>query len=138
VAARLFTALADKHINVDMVVQNISHAGRTDMSFTVAHTDLDAAIQAVEGIQGEIGASAVLGDKGIAKVSVVGVGMRSHYGIAAKMFQALAAAGINIQMISTSEIKLSVVVAAADGDQALRTVHDAFALGEQKDEVEKA
>ena len=137
VAARLFTTLADRHINVDMIVQNISHDAHTDMSFTVAHGDLAAAIEVVRGLLGELGARDVLGDHKIAKVSVVGIGMRSHFGIAGKMFQALANAGVNIQMISTSEIKISIVVAAEDGDKALRAVHDAFELGDQPDLVEE-
>jgi len=137
VAARLFGALGAEHINVDMIVQNISHEGRTDMSFTVAHRDLDAARQVCEGLLGELGASGAIADHSIAKISVVGVGMRSHFGIAAAMFQALADASINIQMISTSEIKISAVVAADRGDEALRVVHDAFGLGDQPDIIEE-
>jgi len=133
VAATLFGALADNHVNVDMIVQNIGRDGRTDMSFTVAHADLEAAKRVCEGLLEKLGAQGVLADHNIAKVSVVGVGMRSHYGIAATMFKALADAGVNIQMISTSEIKISAVVAAEDGDKALRAVHDAFNLGEQPD-----
>ena len=133
VAATLFGALADNHVNVDMIVQNIGRDGRTDMSFTVAHADLEAAKRVCEGLLAKLGAQGVLADHNIAKVSVVGVGMRSHYGIAATMFKALADAGVNIQMISTSEIKISAVVAAEDGDKALRAVHDAFNLGEQPD-----
>ncbi len=138
VAAKLFTALANQHVNVDMVVQNVSHEGRTDMSFTVAHGDLEAAVGAVEGLVEELGARQVVSDHNIAKISVVGIGMRSHFGIAAKMFQALADAGINIQMISTSEIKISIVVSRDDGEAALRVVHDAFELGEEPDIVEEA
>lgn len=137
VAAKLFTTLAAAHINVDMIVQNISHAGHTDMSFTVAHADLDKALEVCRGMLGDLGAEDVAGDHNIVKISVVGVGMRSHFGIAGAMFQALADAGINIQMISTSEIKISVVVAAEDGDKALQVVHDAFHLGEQEDIVEQ-
>ena len=133
VAATLFGALADNHVNVDMIVQNIGRDGRTDMSFTVAHADLEAAKRVCEGLLAKLGAQGVLADHNIAKVSVVGVGMRSHYGIAATMFKALADAGVNVQMISTSEIKISAVVAAEDGDKALRAVHDAFNLGEQPD-----
>jgi aspartate kinase len=137
VAARLFSEMAKQHINVDMIVQNVSHEGRTDMSFTVAHDDLEKAMATVEGLQNELGAQAVEGDHNIAKVSVVGVGMRSHFGIASTMFQALADAGANVQLISTSEIKISAVVAAEDGDAALRAVHDAFELGETPDVVEE-
>lgn len=138
VAAKLFTALANQHVNVDMVVQNVSHEGRTDMSFTVAHGDLEAAVEAVDALVEELGARQVVSDHNIAKISVVGIGMRSHFGIAAKMFQALADAGINIQMISTSEIKISIVVSRDDGEAALRVVHDAFELGEEPDVVEEA
>jgi len=138
VAAKLFGALAKDHINVDMIVQNISHDARTDMSFTVAHADLKAAVATCEGLLGDLGAAEVIGDGSIAKVSIVGVGMRSHFGIASTMFQALAEAGINIQMISTSEIKVSVVVGAEQGEEALRVVHDAFNLGDEPDIVEEA
>jgi aspartate kinase len=137
VAARLFGALAAEHINVDMIVQNISHAQHTDMSFTVAHGDLDGALEVCRALLAEFGATAVEGDHNIAKISVIGVGMRSHFGIAATMFKALADGGINIQMISTSEIKISAVVAAEDGDAALRAVHDAFDLGDVPDIVEE-
>ncbi|MFW6164545.1 MAG: aspartate kinase [Planctomycetota bacterium] len=137
VAAKLFSTLAASHINVDMIVQNVSHDGVTDMSFTVAHGDLDQALEVCRGLLPELGAREVAGDHNIAKVSVVGVGMRSHFGIAGAMFGALAEAGINIQMISTSEIKISVVVASEHGDKALQVVHDAFGLGEQKDLLER-
>ncbi len=137
VAARLFSTMAKQHINVDMIVQNVSHEGRTDMSFTVAHDDLEKTLATVEGLKDELGARAVEGDHNIAKVSVVGVGMRSHFGIASTMFQALADAGANVQLISTSEIKISAVVSAEDGEKALRAVHDAFELGETPDVVEE-
>ncbi|MFP4057379.1 MAG: aspartate kinase [Candidatus Brocadiia bacterium] len=137
VAAKLFGRLAHSHINVDMIVQNVSHEGRTDMSFTVAHGDLEAAREVCQALLDELGAARVEGDHNIAKVSVVGVGMRSHFGIASTMFQALAEAGVNIQMISTSEIKISAVVAAEDGEKALRAVHDAFRLGDQPDTIEE-
>ncbi len=137
VAARIFGTLAAHHINVDMIVQNIGYEERADMSFTVAHGDLAKAIEVCGSLQDEFGADKVLGDHNVAKVSVVGVGMRSHFGIAGTMFQALADAGVNIQMISTSEIKISAVVAADDGDRALRAVHDVFHLGDQPDTVEE-
>jgi len=137
VAAKLFTTLAEHHVNVDMIVQSVGQQARTDMSFTVAHGDLDKAREVCNGLLGELGAESVEGDHNIAKVSVIGVGMRSHFGIAGAMFQALADAGVNIQMISTSEIKISVVVGADQGDEALRVVHDAFALGDQPDVVEE-
>ena len=137
VAARIFGLLAENHINVDMIVQNISHEERADMSFTVAHGDLENAVKVCQALADELGAAEALGDHNVAKVSVVGVGMRSHFGIASKMFQALADAGINIQMISTSEIKISAVVDADHGDEALRVLHDAFGLGDTPDTVEE-
>jgi len=137
VAARIFSALAEHHINVDMIVQNISHEERADMSFTVAHADLDGAREVCRGLLDELGGADVVADHNVAKISVVGVGMRSHFGIASHMFQALADAGINIQMVSTSEIKISAVVAADRGDEALRVVHDAFNLGDQPDTIEE-
>jgi len=137
VAARIFGLLAATHINVDMIVQNVSHEERADMSFTVGHGDLERAIEVCKGLAAELGATEVLGDHNVAKVSVVGVGMRSNFGIAGKMFQTLADAGINIQMISTSEIKISAVVDADSGEQALRVLHDAFGLGDTPDIVEE-
>ena len=137
VAAKLFSTLAEHHINVDMIVQNVSHEQHTDMSFTVGHADLGKALEVCRSILDGIGAESVEGDHSIAKISVIGVGMRSHFGIAATMFQALADAGVNIQMISTSEIKISAVVPAEDGDKALQAVHDAFNLGECPDIVEE-
>ena len=137
VAAALFTVLAGHHINVDMIVQNVSHHGHTDLSFTVSHGDFDQAVAVCEELKADFGAQAVEGDHDVAKISVVGVGMRSHFGVAATMFKALADAGINIQMISTSEIRISAVVAAGQGEAALRVVHDAFGLGDEPDIVEE-
>ncbi|MBM3276513.1 MAG: aspartate kinase [Candidatus Handelsmanbacteria bacterium] len=128
VAARLFGPLADKNINVDMIIQNTSEAGSTDLSFTVGKTDLDRALEVCQGIRAELGADEVVADAQIAKISVVGVGMRSHAGVAAGMFQALAAANINIHMISTSEIKISCVVGQPDAEKAVRALHAAFKL----------
>lgn len=129
VSARIFSALADAAINVDMIVQNVSHNSAppsTDLSFTVDKPDLLKARKVIEGLQPELAFAQLLADETIAKVSIVGVGMRSHSGVAAKMFATLAREGINIEMISTSEIKITVVVAAARGEQAARAVHDAF------------
>jgi aspartate kinase len=128
VAARLFGPLADKNINVDMIIQNTSEAGATDLSFTVQKTDLDRALEVCRGIRVELGAEDVVADAQIAKISVVGVGMRSHAGVAASMFKALAAADINIHMISTSEIKISCVVGQPDAEKAVRALHAAFGL----------
>jgi aspartate kinase len=129
VAAHIFKAIADANINVDMIVQNISHAldkPTTDLSFTVDKPDLAKAAKVIEGLKAALGFREALADEKIGKLSIVGVGMRSHPGVAAKMFETLATAGINIDMISTSEIKISVVLDIAKGEQAVRAVHDAF------------
>ncbi len=129
VAARVFNALADGAINVDMIVQNVSHGSSTpatDLSFTVDKPDLLKATKVIEDLKGEIGYREVSADENIGKLSIVGVGMRSHSGVAAKMFATLAAESVNIDMISTSEIKISVVIGLAKGEQALRAVHAAF------------
>ena len=130
IAARILIALAEADVNVDMIVQNVSEGLTTDFTFTCGITDLEDALDAIHGIQHEVGAERITSDKNIGKVSVVGVGMRSHTGVASTMFRALAEAGINIQMISTSEIKISVVVNKDDADRALRVVHKAFELDE--------
>jgi aspartate kinase len=129
VAARVFKAIADANINVDMIVQNISHtpkAPATDLSFTVDKPDLLKAAKIIEGMKEALGVRTIIADEKIGKLSIVGVGMRSYPGVAAKMFDTLAAAGINIDMISTSEIKISVVVDLARGEDAMRAVHQAF------------
>ena len=128
VVATIFGELADAHINVDMIIQNVSESGVTDVSFTVAKTDLRMALALCQGVKEMIGAKEVVADEHIVKVSVVGVGMRSHSGVAAKMFRALADEGINIEMISTSEIKISCVVEAAKAEPAVRALHAAFEL----------
>ncbi len=129
VAARIFKALGDAAINVDMIVQNVSHgsgAPATDLSFTVDKADLLKSRRVIEGLQAEIGYRSVLADEKIAKLSIVGVGMKSHTGVAGKMFETLAREGINIDMISTSEIKISVVIDLAKAEQGMRAVHAAF------------
>ncbi|HUS35926.1 MAG TPA: aspartate kinase [Verrucomicrobiae bacterium] len=129
VAARVFNALADSAINVDMIVQNVSsNAGvpATDISFTVDKPDLLKASRVIEGLKAEIGYRESSADEKIGKLSIVGVGMRSHSGVAAKMFQTLATEGVNIDMISTSEIKISVTIDIAKGEAAMRAVHKAF------------
>jgi len=128
VAAAIFGEIARCGINVDMIVQNVSAAGRTDVSFTVLRTDVPAARRVAQGLCDKMGAGGVEVDEDIAKVSVVGLGMRSHTGVAERMFHTLAEAQINIRMISTSEIKISVVIDGADGERALRAVHEAFEL----------
>jgi len=129
VAARIFKAIGDATVNVDMIVQNISHGSgvpATDLSFTVDKPDLLKAQKVIDGLKPEIGFGQVLATEKIAKLSIVGVGMKSHTGVAGKMFDTLAREGVNIHMISTSEIKISVVVDLAKGEQAMRAVHAAF------------
>src|SRR5580765_5656041 len=128
-AARVFKALADAVVNVDMIVQNISHGSgtpATDLSFTVDKPDLLKARKVIDGLKGEIGFRDALANEGIGKLSIVGVGMKSHTGVAGKMFEVLAKEGVNIDMISTSEIKISVVIDLAKGEQAMKAVHAAF------------
>ncbi len=129
VAAAVFSAIAARNINVDMIVQNVSAEGKTDLSFTVGKGDLEDVKAVIEEVSGEVGARTVEVDEDVAKVSVVGFGMRSQPGVAYRMFSALAESGINIQMISTSEIKISCLVDVRDGRKALAAVHDAFQLG---------
>jgi aspartate kinase len=129
-AAQVFGPIADAHIVVDMIIQNASADGTTDLTFTVSKADYKKALSIVEKTAPAIAAKGVNVDTEIAKVSVVGVGMRTHAGVAAKMFQVLAEEGVNIEMISTSEIKISVVVAAEYTELAVRVLHDAF-IGKQ-------
>jgi aspartate kinase len=129
VAAGVFSALADAGLNVDMIVQNISLEGTTDLTFTINKDDLPAAKKIIELQVARVGAKTHTAQDGVSKLSVVGIGMRSHTGVAATLFRALAEAGINIQMISTSEIKISVIIAEPEGPRATQVVHDAFKLG---------
>jgi aspartate kinase len=129
IAAAIFRPLAAAELNVDMIVQDVSEAGVNNLSFTVAKGDLKKAREVLEKVAKELQASGVQVDEGIAKVSVVGVGMRSHSGVAAQMFEALAQNNINIEMISTSEIKISVVIPEKDVDAAVRAIHGQFKLG---------
>lgn len=128
VASRIFSVLADEAVNVDMIVQNVSDDGTTDISFTVPRSDGRAALRRLEGLADELGVGAVDYDDGIGKVSLIGAGMKTHPGIAASMFTALSDAGVNIEMISTSTIRVSVVVRETDVETAVRAVHDRFAL----------
>ncbi|MGH8011368.1 MAG: aspartate kinase [Candidatus Binataceae bacterium] len=125
-AARIFGPIAEAGIVVDMIIQNAAADKRTDMTFTVARSDLRRALELVRTVAGEIGAAGVRFEEQVAKVSIVGVGMRTHAGVAAHMFRVLAAERVNIQMIATSEIKVSVVVNAKYGELAMRALHDAF------------
>jgi aspartate kinase len=131
VAARIFKALGDATVNVDMIVQNISHGtpdkvGTTDISFTADKPDLLKAQKVIDGLKKELGLRDVITAEKIGKLSIVGVGMKSHTGVAGKLFDTLAQAGVNIDMISTSEIKISVVIDLAKGEAAMKAVHAAF------------
>ncbi|MGD0255112.1 MAG: aspartate kinase [Acidimicrobiales bacterium] len=128
IAARLFRALADRTVNVDMIVQNMSLRGTTDISFTVPMVDLAASMEVANALAPEIGASEVLADDGIAKVSLVGAGIRTHPGVSATMFESLSDAGINIEMISTSPIRVSCVVRADRVEEAVQVIYRAFDL----------
>jgi aspartate kinase len=128
VAATIFRDLADAGVNVDMIVQNVSTAGHTDISFTVPRTDAPLAGRSMEKIVVDTEASGYRTDDTIGRVSLVGAGMKTHPGIAAKMFEVLAAEGINIEMISTSTIRISCVVAEADMERAVQALHSAFGL----------
>jgi aspartate kinase len=130
VAAAIFKAVAAEGINVDMIVQNVSHDGRTDLSFTVPRADLPRLEQLLRSVVGDIGAVRYSTDDGIAKLSLVGAGMKSTPGVAADMFDALAAEGINIEMISTSSIRISCIIRAEDAERAVRTVHRRFELAD--------
>ena len=132
VAAKIFNEIAKQNINVDVIVQNISHTGVTDISFTVNKTDLDKTIKAVKKITPRVNAGSVIQDRDIAKISIVGVGMRSYPGVAAKMFEVLGRKGINIEMISTSEIKISCVIGRKRAEEAVRILHKEFGLGGKK------
>ncbi|ARJ67837.1 aspartate kinase [Magnetospirillum sp. ME-1] len=129
VAASIFGPLADAAVNVDMIVQNVSEDGKsTDLTFTVGNADLERAKKVLEDAKGTLGFEKLLADPNVVKVSVIGVGMRSHAGIAQKMFQTLASEGINIQVISTSEIKISVLIEEKYTELALRALHTAYGL----------
>ena len=129
VAAKIFKALGDAALNVDMIVQNVSHGTgtpSTDISFTVDKPELLKARKVIDGLKGDVGFREVIADEKIGKLSIVGVGMKSHSGVAGKMFDTLAKEGVNIDMISTSEIKISVVIDLAKGEAAMKAVHAAF------------
>lgn len=130
IAFKIIGPVADANIDVDMIIQNASHDGMTDFSFTVHRNELSKALEVIDArVQPEIQAREITSDNQICKVSVVGIGMRSHVGVASEMFQTLSAEGINIQMISTSEIKISVVIADKYMELAVRALHKAFGLG---------
>lgn len=131
IASKIFVDIAQANINVDMIVQNVSVDGKTDITFTVPKSEIKKALSVVEKTAKEIGATSVESNNQIAKVSIIGLGMRSHAGVAEKMFSVLGKENINIQMISTSEIKISVVIDEKYTELAVRVLHDAFELGEK-------
>ena len=131
-AAQLFRELAEHDMNVDMIVQNVSREGSTDVSFTVLKSDLTATLRIARSVAQQIGAGEVTTDESIAKLSIVGIGMRSHSGVAAKMFESMARERINIEMISTSEIKISCVIRNVHAERAVRAIHQAFGLSKRK------
>ena len=135
VAATVFTALADAHINVDTIIQNVGVDGRADLSFTVPLPDLRKALEVIEGMGDRLPHRETISDDQIGKVSLIGAGMRSHPGITAKFFSALAEAGVNIEMISTSEIRISVIVDEADVTAAVSATHTAFDLDSDEGEA---
>jgi aspartate kinase len=128
IAARLFRELADVDVNVDMIVQNVSDHGVTDISFTVPRNDLDTGTEVCRRLAGEIGATGVSSDRDIARVSIIGAGMKSNPGVAATMFEVLAGEGVNIEMISTSAIRTSCVVREDQIETAVQSLHTAFGL----------
>lgn len=128
VAAKIFTGISQIGVSVDTIVQNVSHTRHTDISFTVPKTNLNKTIEVAKKIAKKISAGEVLHDKNIARVSIVGSGMRSHHGIAAKMFQTLARRKINIEMITTSEISISCLINQDAADKAVKALHKTFKL----------
>src|SRR5439155_23302595 len=128
IAGRIFSTIAGGNISVDMIVQSVSEHGTTDVSFTIHENDLDLAKKLLTPIVAELKAAQLIAKSGVAKLSVVGIGMRSHSGVAAKFFDCLGRGGINIQLISTSEIKIAVVINESEADQAARLAHEAFGL----------
>lgn len=132
IAARLFTPLTDQNIVVDMIIQNASIEGFTDLTFTVSKKDIKTVQSLLVGVAEDIGADRIDFDENIAKISIVGVGMKSHAGVASRLFAALASEGINILMISTSEIKISCAIESKYAELAVRVLHDAFALDQEK------
>ncbi len=129
IAATLFRGLADRNVNVDMIVQNTSSHGTTDISFTVPKIDVDTSVEVCQHLREELGASGVVSDLEVARVSLVGAGMKSHPGVTATMFETLAGEGINIEMISTSSIRISCVIHTDAVERAVRALHEAFDLG---------
>lgn len=128
-AAKVFKELADGGVSVDMIVQNVSHTRKTDISFTVSKNDVTRTLKLTKAVAEKIGVDEVLEDSDIARVSIVGVGMKSHSGVAAMLFATLADNSINIEMISTSDISISCIIKKKCADLAVRTIHEKFKLG---------
>ena len=128
IAGRIFSVIAGGNIIVDMIVQSVSEHGTTDISFTIHENDLDAATKLLTPVVKEVQAAGLITKSGVAKLSVVGIGMRSHSGVAAQLFKCLGVGGINIQLISTSEIKIAVVIDGKDVDRAAQLTHEEFGL----------
>ncbi len=128
VAAKLFGELAKENINVDMIIQSAAREGCNDISFTISSTDLKKALEVTQKVNSELNAAGVIYEEDMAKVSIVGVGMKSHPGVAAKMFETLAKENINIEMISTSEIKISCIIKREHTETAVKALHKAFEL----------
>lgn len=131
-AAKIFHELAHRDVNVDMIIQNVSREGATDVSFTVVKSDLPATLRTARSVAHRIGAGEVTTDEGVAKLSIVGIGMRSHSGVAARMFETMARERINIEMISTSEIKISCIIRRQHAERAARVLHRAFGLSKRR------
>ncbi len=128
VAAKIFSALAKENINVDMIIQSAARGKKNDISFTIAHNDLKKTVEVLEQVNKELNAGGVVYEENMAKVSIIGIGMRSHPGVAAKMFETLAENNINIEMISTSEIKISCIIKKEHIETAVKALHKAFRL----------
>ena len=128
IAGRIFSVIAGGNINVDMIVQSVSEHGTTDVSFTIHENDLESATKLLTPVVKEVQAAGLITKSGVAKLSVVGIGMRSHSGVAARLFDCLGKGGINIQLISTSEIKIAVVIDGQDADRAAQLTHQEFGL----------
>ena len=128
IASRIFSAIASANIIVDMIVQNVSKHGTTDISFTIHEDDLKQTKELLDPVVKEIGATELVTQSGVAKLSVVGIGMRSHSGVAARLFQCLGKGGINIQLISTSDIKIAVIIDESELDRAAQLTHEEFGL----------
>lgn len=132
IAAKIFGALAKENINVDMIIQSAARGKKNDISFTISYTDLKKALEVLEEINKQLNAGGVVYEENMAKVSIVGIGMRSHPGVAAKMFETLAEENINIEMISTSEIKISCIIKKEQLEVAVKALHKAFGLDKKK------